>query len=237
MILSKFLDAPASVACSESPSIDSDRDDARARLADALLRTGHEDRDAFRIVYSLTSNKLFGICFRICGERSAAEDVLADVYLAIWKRAGAWEPARGSPITWLAAIARNRAIDWRRAQAVRGTEITNDTYDVPDSAPNGETQLLASENSAQIQRSLNALKPEQESAIRSAFFGGLTYVELASQKGVPLSTMKSIVRRGLAQMRIQLERVEQDAEIIVATISPSPKREPRYEFALSPCGL
>src|SRR3569623_555832 len=60
---------------------------ARARLCEALERVGAEDRAAFRVVYALTSAKLFGICLRICGDRGGAEDVLHDVYLTIWKRA------------------------------------------------------------------------------------------------------------------------------------------------------
>src|SRR5690348_761580 len=64
--------------------------DPRARLVAALVATGDEDRSAFRDLYALTSAKLFGICYRICGERQAAEDVLHDVYLTIWKRAGAY---------------------------------------------------------------------------------------------------------------------------------------------------
>jgi RNA polymerase sigma factor (sigma-70 family) len=237
MVLSKFLDVPAAVTCSKTPSIDSERDDARARLAEALFRTGLEDRDAFRLVYLLTCNKLFGICLRICGERSAAEDVLGDVYLTVWKRAGAWEPARGSPITWLATIARNRAIDWRRAKGIRGVEVTDIIYDLPDGAPNSETYLLAVESSAQIERSLRGLKPDQESAIRAAFFDGLTYVEIAARKGVPVSTMKSLVRRGLARMRMDLELGDKDAEPPVATTATSPKKEPRVRSAPTQCRL
>jgi RNA polymerase sigma factor (sigma-70 family) len=237
MILSNSLDVLAAVTCSKTPSIDSERDDSRARLAEALLRTGLEDREAFRLVYLLTCNKLFGICLRICGERSAAEDVLTDVYLTVWKRAGAWEPARGSPITWLATIARNRAIDWRRARGVRGVEVTDIIYDLPDGAPNSETYLLAVESSAQIERSLRGLKPEQELAVRAAFFDGLTYVELAARKGVPVSTMKSLVRRGLARMRIDMKLGDKDAEPLVATTTASPKRVTGDELAPKRCRL
>ncbi|HEU4876386.1 MAG TPA: sigma factor, partial [Sphingomicrobium sp.] len=78
-----------------------DADAARQRLVEALIATGAEDRSAFRTLYGLTSAKLFGVCLRICGERQAAEDVLSEVYLTVWKRAGAYEPGRASPISWL----------------------------------------------------------------------------------------------------------------------------------------
>ena len=61
-------------------------DPARARLTEALVRTGEQDRDAFRSLYALTSAKLFGVCLRICGDRGAAEDVLHEVYLTVWRR-------------------------------------------------------------------------------------------------------------------------------------------------------
>ncbi|MFK5073456.1 sigma factor, partial [Klebsiella pneumoniae] len=69
------------------------------------------DEAAFATLYARTNAKLFGIVLRICNERALAEDVLVDVYLTIWRRAGAFEPGRASPITWMATIARNRAID------------------------------------------------------------------------------------------------------------------------------
>ena len=81
------------------------------------MRVGGEDRAAFRELYRLTSAKLFGITLRICGDYAAAEEVLSEVYLIVWRRAGAWEPGRASPITWLATIARNGTV---RANAPAG---------------------------------------------------------------------------------------------------------------------
>lgn len=95
--------------------------EAREALVAALAAVARQDRAALRQVYDLTSAKLFGICLRICGDRGSAEDVLQAVYLKIWDRAGQFDAARASPITWLAAIARNSAIDWRRSAAVRGS--------------------------------------------------------------------------------------------------------------------
>ncbi len=178
-----------------------DADAARARLAEALLRTGREDRAAFRDLYALTHAKLFGITMRICGERQAAEDVLHDVYLTIWKRAGAWEPGRASPITWLATIARNRAIDWRRAQGVRRSTTLDDAPDIADPQLSAEQTLLADETTRRLIGCLDGLDQPQRDAIRTAFFDGITYAELAIARAVPLGTMKSWVRRGLARLK------------------------------------
>lgn len=178
---------------------------ARLRLVEALVRTGDEDRAAFRDLYALTSAKLFGICYRICGERQAAEDVLHDVYLTIWRRAGAYEPGRASPITWLATIARNRSIDWRRAQTVRRSMPIDDAPPLLDPAPLASDTMLREEDSHRLHGCLNGLEQRQREAIRTAFFEGVSYAELAERQGIPLGTMKSWVRRGLAKLKECLE--------------------------------
>lgn len=170
-------------------------------MVEALIRTGQEDRDAFRAVYNMTSAKLFGICLRICVDRQGAEDVLHDVYLTIWNRAGAYQPGRASPISWLATIARNRAIDWRRRQGRTRAAPMEEADAIPDGAPRQDDLLLADEASARLHDCLEGIEVRQRGAIRSAFFDGLTYGELAERQAVPLGTMKSWVRRGLLALR------------------------------------
>lgn len=174
---------------------------ARARLVEALMATGAADREAFRRVYALTSAKLFGICLRICGDRQAAEDVLHDVYITIWQRAGAYQPGRASPISWLATIARNRAIDWRRAKGARPVAEVGEAEAIPSGEPSALERLLDEENEGKLHTCLEGLDDPQRGAIRTAFFDGLTYAELAVRQGVPIGTMKSWVRRGLIRLR------------------------------------
>lgn len=174
---------------------------ARSRLTDALIRVGDEDRAAFREVYALTSAKLFGICLRICADRQGAEDVLHEVFLIIWRRAGAFEPGRASPITWLATIARNKAIDWRRAQGHRDIAPVDAALAMPDPAPLADAAMVGDEEVADLQRCLDEIEQRQRDAIRNAFFGGFTYAELAERQAVPIGTMKSWVRRGLIALR------------------------------------
>jgi RNA polymerase sigma-70 factor (ECF subfamily) len=176
-------------------------ENARSVLVEALLRTGEEDRSAFRQVYLLTSAKLFGVCLRICGDRQAAEDVLHEVYLTIWKRAGSFQPGRASPITWLATIARNRAIDWRRANEARRMAPLEWGADVPDAGLAADDAMIAEESGRRLHLCLDQLDAAQRSAIRTAFFNGLTYAELAQRSDVPLGTMKSWIRRGLARLK------------------------------------
>src|SRR5262249_18970089 len=91
-----------------------------SQLAAALARVAGGDRAALRLVYQDTSAKLFGVCLRMLKDRSEAEDVLQDVYVTVWRKAASFDPARASPITWMVAITRNRAIDRLRARAAGG---------------------------------------------------------------------------------------------------------------------
>lgn len=173
---------------------------ARARLTDALVRTAAQDARAFRLVYRLTAAKLFGICLRICGERKAAEDVLQDVYLTVWMRADGFDATRGSAIAWLATIARHRAIDWRRANR---PPVASDAMltEIVDGAMSAPDRMLLDERERMLHLCLELLEERQRSSIRTAFFDGLTYAELAERAAVPLGTMKSWVRRGLLRLR------------------------------------
>ncbi len=174
---------------------------ARAHLAEVLIRTGTQDRSALKELYALTSSKLFGICLRICGERQAAEDVLQEVYLTVWKRAAGYEPGRASPVTWLATIARNRAIDWRRAQTSRPSAPLDEAPDVADDRPIASDAMIVDSENQRLHLCLDSLEDRQRIAIRTAFFDGVTYAELAERQGVPLGTMKSWVRRGLQRLK------------------------------------
>src|SRR5260370_20576016 len=95
-----------------------DADATRSQLAAALVRVAGGDRAALRVVYQDTSAKLFGVCLRILNDRSEAEDVLQEVYVTVWRKAATFDPGRASPITWMVAIARNRAIHRLRATAL-----------------------------------------------------------------------------------------------------------------------
>lgn len=174
---------------------------ARRRLEAALTRVAAQDRAALREVYEHTAPKLFGVCLRISQNREAAEDILQDVYLKIWNRAGRFDATRASPITWMCAIARNAAIDWRRANGGPVLVTEDQAANVPDTCENAAERVEAAQERARIFECLEALEAKQSNAIRLAFFDGFTYSQLADRMKVPLGTMKSWVRRGLLQLR------------------------------------
>lgn len=188
------------------PAVTDGPDEKRDVLRAALVATGYANRGAFTRVYGMTSAKLFGICLRICGERQAAEDVLQEVYLIVWRRAPSFEPSRASPITWLATIARNRALDWRRANRRPPPDLSSDAFteavrDTADAAPLADRVMIEVEDTARLNDCLDELDGRPRAAIRAAFLDGLTYSELATREGVPLGTMKSTVRRALLRLR------------------------------------
>ncbi len=181
-------------------------EDARQRLVDALGRVAAGDREALRRVYDLTAAKLFGVTVRILHDEAEAEDVLQDVYVTVWNRAGGFDPARASPITWLCTLARNRAIDRLRALRHHRSRADLDAADaVADEAPGALALLEADGEARRLSACLDGLEPRAREAIRSAFFEGRTYEDLAQGAGVPLGTMKSVIRRGLIRLRGCLE--------------------------------
>ena len=185
------------------PSLDSDAD----RLRAALKSVAEGDRAALQEVYRRTSAKLFGICLRILGDRMEAEDALQEVYVSLWRRAGSFDPDRASPISWLATFARNRAIDRLRSSSrARQTASIDEASAIPDAQPGAFAQLAGKQESQRLSGCIDGLEERQRGAIRSAFFDGFTYAELAARTNTPLGTMKSWVRRGLAQLKACLEQ-------------------------------
>lgn len=175
-------------------------DIARTALAEALTRAAGGDQTALEEIYRRTSAKLFGVILRILRDRSEAEEVLQEVYVTVWRRAAAYEPAKGSVLTWLAAIARNRAIDRLRQRKASGAPI-EDAVMLPDPSPAAADLLEADDRYRKLAACLEGLEPRTAAVIRQAFFDGFTYEALAKQSNTPLGTMKSRIRRGLMALR------------------------------------
>lgn len=171
------------------------------RLAAALERVAAGDRRAFYEVYQRSAAKLYGICCRILGEGQDAEDALQEAYVNVWRRADRFDATRASPITWLAAIARNAAIDRLRARGTRSFAPIDDAHDVADDAPGAEQLMLAEGEGAALHRCLGELQPREAGFIRAAFLEGASYPDLAQRAGEPLGTVKSRIRRALLKLR------------------------------------
>jgi RNA polymerase sigma-70 factor (ECF subfamily) len=177
------------------------------QLSIRLQAVGRGDRAALADVYSATSAKLMGVCPRILGERSEAEDVLQETYIAVWRRAGTYDPAKAGAISWLVAVARNKALDRIRAGKVRRASAPLDAAgEIADPARSALSVVETEDENRALMNCLEELEGDQRASIRAAFLDGLTYEELARRRDVPLGTMKSWIRRGLMKLRGCLER-------------------------------
>ena len=174
---------------------------ADTSLENALEAVANGDRAAFELVYRRTSVKLFGIASRILPERQEAEEVLQEIYLAVWRRAGAFDPARGTAMTWLITLARTRALDRFRATRRRPSDPIELADNVPDAEPDAETQVLAQDEAGRIGWCLDRLDGDDARLIRTAFYEDASYAELAQRAARPLGTIKSRIRRALIRLK------------------------------------
>lgn len=175
-------------------------------LAGVIAAVAGGDRTAFEKLYRATSSKLFGVCLRVLPDRAEAEDVLQEVYATVWRKAAQFDASRASSITWLAMIARNKAIDRLRATPAAARTAPIEVADaVADPGPSPLHVTEAAVESQRLGACMDQLDSRRRSLIRTAFFEGATYEELAERIGSPLGSVKSWIRRGLIQLRACLE--------------------------------
>jgi RNA polymerase sigma-70 factor (ECF subfamily) len=147
---------------------------------------------------------------KILGEASEAEDVVQDVFLAIWKNASSFDPKRAKLFTWAVTLTRNKAIDRLRTRKRRAGIIEKSKEDIADFSLAGDlpdiTDVASRNERAELLRmAFRTLPKEQQEPIKLAYFKGLTQVEIAENLGQPLGTVKARIRRGLLRLRDGLE--------------------------------
>lgn len=170
-------------------------------LADLLGRVVHKDKAAFSALYRATSAKLYGIVLRILHRRDLADEVLQEVYVKIWDRAGDFNPRVGAPITWMATIARNRALDEARRKVPQSIEDHPELFDVPTSDPSALLQAMRSQDGERLTDCLSRLEPDKREMVVLAYCEGLSREELAVKYGHPVNTVKTWIRRSLAALK------------------------------------
>ena len=170
-------------------------------VEDLLAAVAEQDRDAFAELYRRTSAKLYSVMLRILGEPSATDDAVHDVYVRVWRNAGAYDASRGRPITWLATMARNLAIDLRRREGARGAGRFADVEldDIVDREGASGEQLAA------LRICLGRLDPEQRQLVIAAYLNGDSREELAERAARPIGTIKSWLHRSLAALKACLD--------------------------------
>jgi RNA polymerase sigma-70 factor (ECF subfamily) len=174
-------------------------------LATLLSRVALRDRKAFARLYDLTSPKLFSIAIRILRDRTEAEEALQEIFIKVWQRAERFEPDQGGPMTWLAAIARNHAIDIIRARKPQTSDL-DDAFDIASPDPGPEATAINTSEGSRIDGCMRTLESDKADAVRKAYVEGLSYQELADFYKIPLNTMRTWLRRILLKLRECLEQ-------------------------------
>jgi RNA polymerase sigma-70 factor (ECF subfamily) len=174
---------------------------AQPELDQLLRATANGDRAAFRALYNATSAKLFGVALRILKRSDLAEDVIQDAYLKIWDAAPKFRPELGSPMSWMIAITRNRAIDILRKRTEVGIEDEKDGGERADEALD-PYQMTAQNNELKALLScMERLNPDQRQCLLMAYYYGYTHEEISKRMSTPVGTVKSWIRRGLARVK------------------------------------
>jgi RNA polymerase sigma-70 factor, ECF subfamily len=159
------------------------------------LKSG--DQRAMAELYDRYSSVVYAVALRVLGDTGAAEDVLQEVFLQLWRNPGAFDAARGSLGGWLAVITRNRAIDSLRKRRPE-TDIEDVVLSVaPDLAGEAERARTAEK----VRRVLGAMAANQRSALEMAYWEGMSHSEIADKTGEPLGTIKTRIRAGLMALR------------------------------------
>ncbi len=173
-------------------------------MVQLMVDTSRGNLTSFEKLYRVTAPRLYGLCLRMLGNRSEAQDVLQEIYIKVWHHAGEYHPERGSPVTWMVSIGRYACLDVLRQR--RGHEDVDDLKnELRSGAVEPQQAALASADKKSLDRCLRELSDEQRASIQLAYFHGLTHDQMARTLGRPLGTIKSRVRRGLDFLRRCLE--------------------------------
>jgi RNA polymerase sigma-70 factor (ECF subfamily) len=170
-------------------------------LEELLRAAANGDKAAFSAVYDATSAKLFAVAIRILRRPDLAEDVLQDVYLKVWDAASNYRAELGSPIGWMVAITRNRAIDVLRKRTETGVEDEKDGGDRADDAPDPFELTAQSHKLKALLGCMGKLNAQQRQCLLMAYYYGYTHEEIAERMSKPVGTVKSWIRRSLVKVQ------------------------------------
>jgi RNA polymerase sigma-70 factor, ECF subfamily len=180
-------------------------DDAQAkrRAEDVALLARIVDRDerAVEALYARYAGPLYSLAYQVTGAERFAQDVVQEVFIALWRDAARFDPARGAVAPWLFSLARHKAIDLVRREAnvrKRTAEVDLELHEADDDVDH-ETWLRIRRE--RVHAAIEGLTPAQREALELAFFSGLTHVEVADRLGIPLGTAKTRIRSALLRLR------------------------------------
>jgi RNA polymerase sigma-70 factor (ECF subfamily) len=185
-----------------------DRSSDLSRLADEdlmeLVRQG--DARAFELVYDRHASAAFSLAYRMTGRRAAAEDVVQEAFLSLWRSGARYDHTRGSVRTWVLGIVHHRGIDALRRSLRHDTRRASDEglEERFESGERTDVQAARREEAAEVRTALAELPEDQSRAIELAYFGGFSHSEIATMLQTPIGTVKGRIRLGLEKLRGRL---------------------------------
>lgn len=179
-----------------------ERREGQGEIEEALLaRTGRRDAEAFERLFDRYSSAVYSLALKMLRDPQAAEEITQEVFMAIWRGAGDFDPRRGSARAWILSLAHHKSVDAVRSHRLRVTEPIAETM-TADADVAGEA--MRGVESAQVRKALETLSDGQREAIVFAYYGGYTQQEIAERLRVPLGTVKTRMRDGMLRLRTVL---------------------------------
>jgi RNA polymerase sigma-70 factor (ECF subfamily) len=166
-----------------------------------LAAVAKADRAAFERLYAATRAKLYGVVLRILRRQDLADEVMQETYLKVWKTAASFDPAIASPITWMVAIARNRAIDIVRKRSEVSIEEEPEALSIAAETPPPLARREMTEELKRLLACLGKLDPEKQRIVLLAYYSGWSRDQLARKLDIPVNTIKTWLRRSLLEIR------------------------------------
>ena len=175
-------------------------------LMELLDRVAMQNDKALKALYDRTSSKLYGLALRIVRERDAAEDVLQEAFVSIWRGSGSYRASLSPPLAWMGLIVRSRALDALRKRTADRAGVTEELDELladtlEGDSPNPMDVNDASQQAFALHQCLTRLEAKQREVVSLAYLRDQSHGELAEQLQLPLGTVKSWIRRGLEQLR------------------------------------
>ena len=174
------------------------------RATELMRRIAIGDEAALAELYAQLGPTLMGLALKMMGDRKEAEDVLQEGFIYIWRKAAAYNPLLGGPLSWAVRIVRNKAIDRLRVRRRNERLVERATIEFthfPDADERSAEEPIFGEKRAVLRAALEHISKDQREALELAFFGGFTQMEIALRLAVPLGTIKARIRRGLLRLR------------------------------------
>jgi RNA polymerase sigma-70 factor (ECF subfamily) len=174
-------------------------------LADLVARIAEaQDRQAFALLFRYFAPRIKAYVMRAGADSAAAEEIMQEVMLAVWRRAGQFNPNLAAVSTWVFTIARNKRIDALRRERFPVMEGSDQT-ELPDTADAADHLHDLSESTARLLTAMRALPPTQSALLEMAYFHDKSHHAIANETKLPLGTVKSRIRLGLSKLRDALK--------------------------------